>query len=365
LAVRQKPFDRIRDKLMRTTEGKGVLAGADRSASQHDPMDAGTAGDRRTFLIVSLVGLVGLIVAPFFVSEYMLSLLSEILIFGILVSGVNLLLGYTGLVSLGHASFMGVGAYMTAVGGFLLGYPVWISMIAAVVVSFMIAYVIGLLCVRTSGVQFLLITLAFGQMLHAIAEKTRATGGDDGMTNIPRIDLNFVGLDADNDHVFYFFVLLLFVVAMLLLRAVVESPFGRVLVGIRENEKRMTAMGYSTFPYKALAFGISGMLAGLAGSLWVQHSFFVNPHIMTWQMSGEALLMVIIGGSQAFFGPLLGAAFYVLAKDILSGITDAYLVIFGLLFVLVVAFFQGGLAGFASKISKRLQRRSDKAEDNT
>ena len=349
---------------MQKIEGTGPLAGADRSASRHDPMEAIAAGERRGFIIVSLVGLVGLIVAPFFISEYMLSLLSEILIFGMLVSGVNLMLGYTGLVSLGHASFLGVGAYITAVGGFLLGYPVWISMLAAVVVSFMIAYAIGLLCVRTTGVQFLLITLAFGQMLHAVAEKARATGGDDGMTNIPRIDLGFVGLDADNDHVFYFFVLLLFVLSMILLRLVVESPFGRVLIGIRENEKRMIAVGYNTFPYKALAFGISGVMAGLAGSLWVQHSFFVNPHIMTWQMSGEALLMVIIGGSQAFFGPLLGAAFYVLAKDTLSGITDAYLVFFGLLFVLVVAFFQGGLAGFALKIARRLKMPGRKAGED-
>jgi branched-chain amino acid transport system permease protein len=243
-----------------------------------------------------------------------------------------------------------------------MGYPVWISMLAAVFLSFVISYGVGLLSVRTKAVQFLLITLAFGQMFHAIAEKTRVTGGDDGLTGIPRFDLSFIGLDTDHDRVFYFLVLFSFVVAMLILRRVVESPFGRVLVGIRENEKRMLAMGYSTFPYKALAFGISGMLAGLAGSLWVQHSFFVNPHMMTWQLSGEALLMVIIGGSQAFFGPLLGAAFYVLVKDILSSLTDAYLVIFGLMFVLVVAFFHGGLAGFATRLYERFRRNSGPEE---
>ena len=180
------------------------------------------------------------------------------------------------------------------------------------------------------------------------------------MTNIPRIDLSFMGLDADHDRAFYFFVLICFVIALAILRLVVDSPFGRVLVGIRENEKRMLALGYSTFPYKALAFGISGMLAGLAGSLWVQHSFFVNPHIMTWQMSGEALLMVIIGGSKAFFGPLLGAAFYVLAKDFLSDITEAYLMFFGLLFVLVVAFFNGGIAGFISRVFNKFKSPSGK-----
>ncbi|MCB1480486.1 MAG: branched-chain amino acid ABC transporter permease [Rhodobiaceae bacterium] len=332
--------------------------------SRHDPMDRAAARDQRRFLTIALIGLAVLIALPFVVGDYYVSLFSEILIFGILVSGVNLLLGYTGLVSLGHASFMGLGAYVTAIAASLLGYPVWLSMLASILISLLIAYGVGLLSVRTKGVQFLLITLAFGQMFHAIAEKTRFTGGDDGMTNIPRIDLGFIGLDADQDRVFYFFVLVCFVVAMLILRRVVESPFGRVLVGIRENEKRMLAMGYTTFPYKALAFGISGMLAGLAGSLWVQHGFFVNPHIMTWELSGEALLMVIIGGSQSFFGPVLGAAFYVLAKDLLSEITEAYLMFFGLIFVLVVAFFQGGLAGFASRFAERfLNRKSDGGED--
>jgi len=328
--------------------------------SVHDPMEPQAARDHKTFLFIALGGLLFLIAIPFFVGEYYVSLASEILIFAVLTSGVNLLLGYTGLVSLGHAAFMGVGAYATAVGSSLLGYPVWFVMLASVMVSLVIAYGIGLLSVRTKAVQFLLITLAFGQMFHAIAEKTRYTGGDDGMTNIPRIDLSILGLDADHDRVFYYFVLVCFVVALGLLRLIVDSPFGRVLVGIRENEKRMLALGYSTFPYKALAFGISGMLAGLAGSLWVQHSFFVNPHIMTWQMSGEALLMVIIGGSKAFFGPLLGAAFYVLSKDFLSDITDAYLMFFGLLFVLVVAFFQGGISGFISRIFNRIGRSSSK-----
>jgi branched-chain amino acid transport system permease protein len=332
----------------------------DDDASIHDPMEPQAAQDQKTFLYIAGAGLLFLIAIPLFVGEYYVSLASVILIFAILTSGVNLLLGYTGLVSLGHAAFMGIGAYATAVGTSLLGYPVWFVMLASIFISLVIAYGIGLLSVRTKAVQFLLITLAFGQMFHAVAEKTRYTGGDDGMTNIPRIDLTFIGFDADHDHVFYYFVLICFVIALGFLRIVVDSPFGRVLVGIRENEKRMLAVGYSTFPYKALAFGISGMLAGLAGSLWVQHSFFVNPHIMTWQMSGEALLMVIIGGSKEFFGPLLGAAFYVLAKDLLSDVTEAYLMFFGLLFVLVVAFFNGGIAGFISRIFSRTGRSDGK-----
>lgn len=308
---------------------------------------------RHGFALISVTGLAGLIVAPFLISDFYVSLFIEILIFAILASGINLLLGYTNLISLGHAAFFGVGAYTTAVCSTFWDLPVGLGMLASTCIAFALAYLIGLLCVRTKAVNFLLLTLAFGQMFYALAEKTRLTGGDDGITGIPRIDLAVFGLDTDQDRVFYFFVLFIFVAALVCLRRVVVSPFGRVLVGIRENEKRMSAMGYNTYPYKALAFGLAGMLGGLAGSLWVQLTFFVNPQIMTWQTAGEALFMVIIGGSQAFFGPLLGVAFYVIAKVVLADLTDAYLMVFGLLFVLVVAFFRGGLAGLAINVLKR------------
>lgn len=307
------------------------------------------------FWITAGLGLIVLIISPLLLGSYAVSLLTEVLILAIFASGLNLLVGYTGLVSLGHAAFLGVGAYVTAIVTVLLGYPVWAGMGAAVLVSLGMAFVIGALSVRTRGVQFLLITLAFGQLLRAVAERSRETGGDDGMTRIPRLDLSAFGLSTHSDHVFYFLVLVFFVVAMLLLRMVVQSPFGRTLVGIRENEKRIKAVGYNTMPYKTVAFAISGMVCGLAGSLWAQHAYFVNPHIMSWQMSGEALLIVIIGGAQAFFGPLLGAAFYVLLKSYLSTITESYMMIFGLMFVLVVAFFKGGIAGFISMIAERLR----------
>jgi branched-chain amino acid transport system permease protein len=319
---------------------------------------AGMDAERRrnnTFRIMAAIGLSGLLVAPLLLGSYPISLLTEVLILAILASGLNLLVGYTGLVSLGHAAFLGVGAYVTAIATVLLGYPVWAGMVGAVLVSLAIACLIGLLSVRTRGVQFLLITLAFGQLLRAVAEKSRVTGGDDGMTGIPRLDLSAFGLNTQSDHTFYLVVLAFFVVALVALRMVVESPFGRTLAGIRENEKRIKAIGYNTTPYKALAFALSGLVAGLAGSLWAQHAYFVNPHIMSWQMSGEVLLIVIIGGSQAFFGPLVGAAFYVLLKSFLSTLTDSYMMIFGIMFVLVVAFFKGGVAGFLAMMSARLQ----------
>ena len=322
------------------------------------PTTAGMTKERRrnnSFWILAATGLTGLLVAPLLLGSYPISLLTEVLILAILASGLNLLVGYTGLVSLGHAAFLGVGAYVTAIATVLLGYPVWAGMIGAVVISLVFAYAIGLLSVRTRGVQFLLITLAFGQLLRAVAEKSRAMGGDDGMTGIPRLDLSSWGVSTHSDHSFYLVVLAFFVVALGALRIVVQSPFGRTLAGIRENEKRIKAIGYNTTPYKALAFALSGLVAGLAGSLWAQHAYFVNPHVMAWQMSGELLLIVIIGGSQAFFGPLLGAAFYVLLKSFLSTLTDSYMMIFGIMFVLVVAFFKGGIAGFLAVSFGRLQ----------
>lgn len=229
---------------------------------QADPQTSAVAmaadrAESRTFWIVAVPGLAVLTIAPLLSGAYFVALLTEILIFAILTSGLNLLVGYTGLVSLGHAAFLGVGAYVTAIISLLWGYPVWLAMIAAVAAGLVISCLIGVLSVRTRGVQFLLITLAFGQLFHAVAEKSRYTGGDDGMTRIPRINLEFIGLDSSDAQVFYFFVLACFVVALFFLRIVVRSPFGRVLIGIRENEKRVQAVGYRISPYKSLALVLS------------------------------------------------------------------------------------------------------------
>lgn len=328
------------------------------SSSTSDPYrPPSQPAQQRRFAVLLLAIFVIFAASPFVVNHYLITLLIEVLIFAILVTGLNFLLGHMGQVSLGHAAFLGTGAYATAICTMFFGWPVLLAMIASVAAAFVMALLVGLLSVRTKSVQFLLITLAFGQMFHAVAEKTRVTGGDDGMTGIPRIDLSAIGLPTGGDTGFLFVVLAAFAMTAVALRLLQVSTFGRIVGGIRENEKRMLALGYDTYRYKVITFAVSGLFAGLAGSLWVQHSYFVNPQVMTWQISGEALLMVIIGGSRSFFGPLIGAAFYVLAKAWLATITDSYLLFFGLLFVLVVAFLQGGVAGVISRLWSR--RKSD------
>lgn len=295
----------------------------------------------------------GLVVLPFIVGEYPIALTIEVIIFGVFVLGINLLLGFTGLVSLGHSLFLGLGGYGIGVFAVLLGWPIWIAMPLTLIVTAIVALAVGLLCTRTSGVEFLLITLAFSEMFRALAVKVRETGGDDGMPGLPRPELGWLGLDSFDSATFYYYVLVVSAATLWITWRVVNSPFGSVLVGIRENEKRMIALGYNVARYKNIAFMFSGVISGVAGILLAQKLRFINPDIMTWQISGEGLLMAIIGGRQYFLGPIVGAAFFVILKAELASITQEYIIFFGLFFMVVVAAFRGGLVGFAEALMKR------------
>jgi branched-chain amino acid transport system permease protein len=294
---------------------------------------------------------------PFVAAEYPVLLAIEVIIFAIYALGINFLLGYTGLISLGHAMFLGLGGYGLGVCSVLLGLPVLPSMLATLLIVALVAFVVGYVCTRTSGIEFLLITLAVSQMFYGLAVKTRWTGGDDGMSGLPRLDLTAIGVDLSRVSGFYFYVLGVALIVMWLAWRLVNSPFGSVLVGIRENEKRMVALGYNVTWYKIVAFTISGVISGAAGLLLAQKLYFVNPDIMTWMISGEGLLMVIIGGRQYFLGPVLGAAFFILLKEQLSGVTQHYIIFFGLFFMAVVALFKTGLAGvFVGLLTRRRSR---------
>jgi branched-chain amino acid transport system permease protein len=299
-------------------------------------------------LLVALAA--GLCALPSFVSSYAMTLAVEIMIAGIFTSGINLLTGYTGLVSLGQAMFLGLGGYGIAIGTGLLGWPLWVSAPVTLVVVAAIAAAIGAICARTRGVEFLLITLAFSQMFYGAAIKLRWTNGSDGMTGIPRPDLSLFGVSADSPVTFYYYVLAVSVVALLLLWRIVNSPFGSILVGIRENERRMMSMGYAVANYKIGSFALTAMVCAGAGILQAQYSYFVSPDSMSWQMSGEGVLMVIIGGASVIFGPFVGAAVFVVVKQALSLITDEYNLFFGIFFMLVVAFFRGGVLGAINRL---------------
>jgi len=274
-----------------------------------------------------------------------MTLAVEVMIAGIFASGINLLIGYTGLVSLGQAMFLGLGGYGIAVGTALLGWPLWVSAPITLVVVAMIAAAIGAICTRTRGVEFLLITLAFSQMFYGAAIKLRWTNGSDGMSGIPRPDLSQLGLSAHSPVVFYYYILTVSALALLLLWRIVNSPFGSVLIGIRENERRVMSMGYAVANYKIGAFALSAVICAVAGILQAQYTYFVNPDSMSWQVSGEGVLMVIIGGANVILGPFMGAAVFLLVKQALSLITDEYNLFFGIFFMLVVAFFRGGILG--------------------
>jgi branched-chain amino acid transport system permease protein len=282
---------------------------------------------------------------PSFASGYAMTLAVEVMIAGIFASGINLLIGYTGLVSLGQAMFLGLGGYGIAVGTALLGWPLWVSAPITLVVVAMIAAAIGAICTRTRGVEFLLITLAFSQMFYGAAIKLRWTNGSDGMSGIPRPDLSQLGLSAHSPVVFYYYILTVSALALLLLWRIVNSPFGSVLIGIRENERRVMSMGYAVANYKIGAFALSAVICAVAGILQAQYTYFVNPDSMSWQVSGEGVLMVIIGGANVILGPFMGAAVFLLVKQALSLITDEYNLFFGIFFMLVVAFFRGGILG--------------------
>ncbi|MFB6464474.1 branched-chain amino acid ABC transporter permease [Bradyrhizobium tunisiense] len=297
----------------------------------------------------------GLCALPSFVSGYVMTLAVEVMIAGIFASGINLLTGYTGLVSLGQAMFLGFGGYGIAIGTALLGWPLWISAPVTLVAVAAIAAPIGAICTRTRGVEFLLITLAFSQMFYGAAIKLRWTNGSDGMTGIPRPDLSLLGMSADNPTVFYYYVLVVAVLSLLMLWRIVTSPFGSVLIGIRENERRMMSMGYAVANYKVGSFALAAVICAVAGILQSQYTYFVNPDAMSWQMSGEGVLMVIIGGANVILGPFVGAAVFVVVKQALSMITEEYNLFFGIFFMLVVAFFRGGVLGSISMLIGKRQ----------
>ena len=327
-------------------------------------MDTGlpAAAEREAFNKAGAVKIAGMLASsaallalPLIASVYGTTLAVEILIAGVFASGINLLVGYTGMVSLGQAMFLGFGGYGIAIGTALLGWPLWVSVPVTLVVAGVLALLIGAICTRTRGVEFLLITLAFSQMFYGAAVKLRWTNGSDGMSGIPRPDLSFLGVSADTPAVFYYYVLGIAVLVLLLIWRVVNSPFGSVLIGIRENESRITAMGYSVPSYKIGSFAVAGMVCATAGILQAQYTYFINPDAMSWQMSGEGILMAIIGGLNVLLGPFIGAAVFVMVKSLLSQVTEEYNLFFGIFFMLIVAFFRGGIGGALRSLTERLR----------
>ncbi|MCJ7596926.1 MAG: branched-chain amino acid ABC transporter permease [Desulfobacterales bacterium] len=300
-----------------------------------------------------IFGCVVLLIFPLFASSYVMSLMTQILIFAILASSLDLLMGYTGLPSFGHATFLGTAAYTT---GLLVNYGIENPVLTAaggILMSGLVAVPFGFLAVRTAGPYFLMITLALGQLLFAVAWNWRSvTGGDDGLPGISRPKLGIPWSLTDPTH-FYFFVLLVFVICFFLMRRIVNSPFGHTLTGIHENEHRMRALGCNTFAYKYVCFILSGLFGGVAGVLYAYFNGFVSPLELSIGSSGEIMLMVILGGPGTLFGPALGAGVIVLMKHFVSIYTEYWMWIIGLAFILTILYLPRGIGGYLLQFWKK------------
>ena len=288
------------------------------------------------------------LVAIYGAQTYVLDLFSRIMIFAIAAVALDFLIGYGGLISFGHAAFVGLGAYAVGILSVHEFTDALIALPVALAASALFALATGAVCLRTQGVYFIMITLAFSQMVFFTASSLAPYGGDDGLTVRARDTIAGFALMRD-PRSFYYVVFACLLVTYLLCRALIASRFGRVFCGARENPIRMASIGYNIFRYQLVAYVIAGAFGGLSGFLLANAAEFVSPAYMSWQRSGELVIMVLLGGTGTLYGAVMGAAVFVLAEEWLSGLTEHWKMIFGPLLVLIVLFARGGLIGLAGR----------------
>jgi branched-chain amino acid transport system permease protein len=303
----------------------------------------------RLSLAAGLGVLAAMLIAPPFLSGFVLTLLTQALIYSILAMSLDLLLGYTGLSSLGHAAYLGLGAYAVAVLTTRYGAGTWTVAAAGILLAVVVAAIFGLVALRATGVYFLMITLALGMTVWGLAQRwTSMTSGDNGISGVPRPDLGF-GPIADSVP-FYYLALAGFLLALGLLRLVVRSPFGASLVGIRESESRMRTLGYHTWLHKYIGFVLAGGVGGFAGVLWAYYNGFVSPADLEVTASVEALLMVALGGRGTLLGPALGAMLIVLLENLVSVYTHRWPMILGAVYIITIVYAPEGIAGAVRRL---------------
>jgi branched-chain amino acid transport system permease protein len=297
--------------------------------------------------------LVALVLLPVYVglrgNLFLLTLFTRIVILGLAAVSLNLILGYGGMMSFGHAAYLGIGGYAVGIlahEGIYSGFVQWPVALAA---SALFALVIGALSLRTRGVYFIMITLAFAQMAYYIVAGLARYGGDDGLTIYKRSRF-FAPIDLSNRTQFYYLCLALLFGAIYLVYRLVNSRFGMVIQGSRSNDLRMRAIGFPTYRYRLVCFVIAGTLCGLAGALIANNTDFVSPSMMFWTRSGDLIIMVVLGGMGSAVGPLIGAVVLLVLEEVLSGITEYWQIILGPLLLLVVLFAHGGIDGLLSKV---------------
>ena len=282
---------------------------------------------------------------------FILTLFTRIIILALAAVSLNLIMGYGGMMSFGHAAYLGIGGYAVGmlaqegIGSGFVQFPV------ALAASALYALVIGALSLRTRGVYFIMITLAFAQMAYYVASGLSRYGGDDGLTVYKRSD--FGGLINLNNRVqFYYFCLFCMLGVVVLIWRIVNSRFGLVVQGLRSNEQRMQAIGFPAKRYQLVCFVISGTLCGLAGALLANNTDFISPAVMYWTRSGDLMVMVILGGMGTLFGPVIGAVAYLVLEEVLSQITEYWALIMGPLLLLIVLFARGGIMGLLGRLNR-------------
>ena len=303
--------------------------------------------------VVVAVVLAGMALLPLHAAltgnSFLMSLCTRIIILAMAAVSLNLIMGFGGMVSFGHAAYLGIGGYVVGIlakEGVDSGFLQWPLALAA---SALFALAVGALSLRTRGVYFIMITLAFTQMLYYVAIGLDRYGGDDGMTIYRRSQFGGL-LDLSNRTAFFYLCLVLLLLMSCLIWRIVNSRFGMVIRGARSNERRMRAIGYPTYRYKLVCFVIAGTVCGLAGVLLANHTDFINPAMMHWTRSGDLIVMAVLGGMGTVLGPVLGALALLVLEEVLSGITEYWQIIIGPIFLLVVLFARGGIDGLLGRI---------------
>lgn len=307
----------------------------------------------RTRWILRAVILVVLLAAPFVLNNFRLGLLAEILIFGLAAVSLNLLVGVTGLPSLGHAAYFGLGGYAAGLASVHLTDSAWIGLLLAMVAGAVFAIPAGWLSVRTSGITFLMLSLAFAEILYSVSQSWRSlTGGSDGLVGIGSAEI-VPGFALTSVPLRYYYVVAVFAVMYVVLRRFVDSPVGWALRGINSNPERMSSLGYNVRRYRLLAYVVAGVVGAVAGALHVQYARFAAPENVGFMISAFLLVMVILGGLKRLHGALIGAAILVLARNELSSRFDTWELGLGLILVLVIYLLPGGVAGVVDQLRGR------------
>jgi len=291
--------------------------------------------------------MIALAMVPLYVvwvgNNFVLILVTRVVILAIAAVSLNLMMGYGGMVSFGHAAYLGIGGYVVGIlayEGVPSGFIQWPL---AILVCGGVALIVGLLSLRTRGVYFIMITLAFAQMIYYVGSSLSRYGADDGLTIYRRSQ--FAGLNLSNKVIFYYLCLALLALTIVLVWRMVNSRFGMAIRGARTNERRMRAIGFPTFRYRLTCFVIAGMICGLAGALLANHTEFISPAAMHWTRSGDLIIMVVLGGMGSLFGPVLGTLALLVLEEALSRLTEYWQIILGPLLLAVVLYARGGING--------------------